>query len=139
LDCLDLEREPGDDVVGELDGGLLVAGVVDAQHPQPSAVVDGGVLVVLLAPGPGSRGRGLSGSRLCWCGGDGGDELHVDLNVVAGQLLLLPLPPPVLRLVPLPGRQPVHPPALEDPPHPESLIWMSWYRFRYIAIFAGPK
>jgi hypothetical protein len=35
LDRLYLEREPGDDVVGELDRGLLVVAVVDPQHPQP--------------------------------------------------------------------------------------------------------
>ena len=50
--------------------------------------------------------------------GDRGDELDVDLDALAGQLLLIPLPPPVLRLVPLRGRQPVHAQALEDPPHP---------------------
>ena len=35
LDCLHLEGQPGDDVAGELDRGLLVVvPVIDAQHPQ---------------------------------------------------------------------------------------------------------
>src|SRR4029453_14616865 len=47
LDDLDPEREPLQQVVEELDGGLLVATVIDAQHAEPGAVVDGGELVVL--------------------------------------------------------------------------------------------
>ena len=47
LDDLDPEREPLQEVVEELDGGLLVAPVIDAQHAQAGAVVDGGELVVL--------------------------------------------------------------------------------------------
>ena len=47
LDDLDPEREPLQHVVQELDGRLLVALGVDAQHAQAGAVVDGGELVVL--------------------------------------------------------------------------------------------
>lgn len=52
LDDLDVERELLEDVVDELDRGLLVVAVVDPQHPDPGAVIDRGVLVLLLA-GPG--------------------------------------------------------------------------------------
>jgi hypothetical protein len=37
------------------------------------------------------------------------DELHVDLQLVAGTLLLLPLPAQRPALVPLGGRQPFNP------------------------------
>jgi hypothetical protein len=47
LDDLDPKREPLQQVVQELDGGLLVAPVIEAQHSEPGAVVDGGELVVL--------------------------------------------------------------------------------------------
>ena len=57
-----MEGEPLQDVVGELDGGALVEAWVDAQDPEPGAVVDGGELVVLAGLGAG----------------DGGDEFDVD-------------------------------------------------------------
>jgi hypothetical protein len=41
LDHLDRERELGEEVVEELDGGVLVAAGIDPQHPQLGAVVDG--------------------------------------------------------------------------------------------------
>jgi hypothetical protein len=104
LDDLDQEREALEDVVDEADGGLLVEGRVDAQHPQPGAVVDGGELVVLAL--------GLGGA------GQGGDELDVDLDLVAGQLLLGASPAPVQPLVALRGGQTVHVQPFEDPPHP---------------------
>ena len=49
LDHLDAERQLLQDVVEELDRGLLVVARVDPQHPEPGAVVDRGELVVLLA------------------------------------------------------------------------------------------
>jgi hypothetical protein len=55
LDHLDPEWQPLKHVVDKLDRGLLVQRRVDAQHPQPSAVVDRGELVEP-APGPGRRG-----------------------------------------------------------------------------------
>jgi hypothetical protein len=76
LDDLDWEGQLLEDVVDEADRGGLVEPVVDAQDPQPDAVVDRGELVVL-APHAG----------------DGGDELHIDLDPVAGLRLLIPLPP----------------------------------------------
>jgi hypothetical protein len=50
--------------------------------------------------------------------GDGFDELDIDLDLVAGQRLLVALPPPVVGLVTLVGREPVEVEAFEDPPHP---------------------
>ena len=85
LDGLDPEREPLEEVVEELDGGGLVALGVDAQHPDAGAVVDGGELVVLF----GGHAR------------NGGDELDVDLHLVAGLGLLVALPPLFVALVSL--------------------------------------
>jgi hypothetical protein len=65
------------------------------------AVVDGGELVVLL-------GLWGVGKRL--------DELHVDLDPVAGQGLLIALPAAVVALVPLGGGQAVELQPLEDAP-----------------------
>jgi hypothetical protein len=47
LDDLYPEGEPLQQVVEELDGGLLVAAVIGAQDSEPGAVIDGGELVVL--------------------------------------------------------------------------------------------
>ena len=44
---LTAERQLGYDLVDECDGGFLITAGVGAQHPQPSAVT-GGELVVLL-------------------------------------------------------------------------------------------
>ena len=46
------------------------------------------------------------------------DELHVELDPVAGQRLLIALPPAVIALVALGGRQAVELEPLEDAPHP---------------------
>ena len=73
---------------------------VDPQHADAGAVIDRGVLVVLLA-GPGERF----------------DELDVDLDAVAGQRFLVAFPASVVALVALRGRQPVQVEALEDAPH----------------------
>jgi hypothetical protein len=78
LDHLDPERQPLKHVVDEADRGGLVEPVVDAQHPQPGAVVDGGELVEL-APGPPEWGAVGGGQRL--------DELDVALHPVTGQQL----------------------------------------------------
>jgi hypothetical protein len=53
----------------------LVAALVDTQDPQPGAVVDGSELVIALA---------RAFERL--------DELHVNLDLVARQRLLVALP-----------------------------------------------
>ena len=104
LHTLDLEGQSRHDVVDEADRGLLVAAWVGAQDSEPGAVVDGGELVVLLAP------QTLLAK--------GFDELHVDLQLVPGPLLLIPLPPQAMTLVPLGGGQPVQPEPFQDPPHP---------------------
>jgi hypothetical protein len=110
LDHLDPERKLIQQEVGELDRGLLVELVVDPQHPQPGAVVDGGELVILLA----ARARQRR------------DELDVDLDGVTRHRLLIPFPLAIVALVPLGGREAVKVQALEDPPHPDWLIWTSW-------------
>jgi hypothetical protein len=58
----------------EGDGGVLVEPVIDPQHPDAGAVVDGGELVVLVPARAGQRG----------------DELDVDLDGAAGLRLLIP-------------------------------------------------
>jgi hypothetical protein len=47
---------------------------------------------------------------------DGLDELHVDLDSVSGERLLVALPAGLVTLVALRARQAVHLEALEDPP-----------------------
>ncbi len=49
LDGLDLEGQPVENQVNELDGSLLVEPLIDPEHAKPSAVVDRGVLVEPLA------------------------------------------------------------------------------------------
>jgi hypothetical protein len=44
LDFLDLERQPGKDVVEELDSGLLVGPRIGPKDAQSGAIVDRGVL-----------------------------------------------------------------------------------------------
>ena len=90
LDHLDSEGQFGEEIVEELDGGLLVAFRVDAQHPEPGAVVDGGELVETF-PSPSDRG----------------DELDVDLDGVAGLEFLIAFPPFLIGLVFLGDGQPV--------------------------------
>ncbi len=88
LDQVDLEGQLLEDVVKEPDGGLLIQAIEDLENPEPSAVIDRGVLVVLLA-------HAL----------DGLDELDVDLNGVAWALLLVALPALDVALVALRRRQ----------------------------------
>jgi hypothetical protein len=73
LDLLDLERQPRQDVVEELDRGLVVRAGIDPQDAQPSAVVDRGVLIEL----------SLS---LVGVGSDRLDELDIDLELVTRPL-----------------------------------------------------
>jgi hypothetical protein len=100
LDDFDLEGEPFEQVVEELDGGLLVTAWIRPKHSDPGAVVDGGELVVLLAP----RAP------------DGLDELHVHLDPLARELFLVALVAVLVALVALRGREPRHPELVEDPP-----------------------
>ena len=102
LDDLDLEREPLRDVVYERDCCALVGLGVDAQHPQPGAVVDGGELVVPLGRDPV----------------DGSDEPDVDLHPVARPLFLVALRALGAALVALVRRQPAEPQPVQDAPHP---------------------
>src|ERR1039458_5943767 len=84
LDHHDAEGQLLEHVVDELDGGLLVEVVVDPEHPEPGAVVDGGELVVLLARAPDRR-----------------HELHVDLDPMTRLGLLVALPALLVAFVPL--------------------------------------
>ena len=85
------ERQPPQDVVDEADRRALVAGVVDLEHANARAVVDGRELI-----------EALSGAR------DPLEELHVHLQAVARLRLLVSLPALPVRPVLLIGRQPVH-------------------------------
>ena len=86
-------------MVEELDRGDLVVLRIDPQHPQPGAVVDRGVLVVLLRSGAS----------------DGFDELDVDLDLMARQRLLVAFPAAIVGLVALVGRQPVESETFQNP------------------------
>jgi hypothetical protein len=54
------------------------------------------------------------------------DEFDVDLQSLAGALVLAALPAQHSPLVAPGGWQPVHPVAFQDPPHPEVEIVTSW-------------
>jgi hypothetical protein len=122
LDRLDPERQPGQDLVEEPDRGRLVAAVVGAQDADPVAVVDGRVLVVLLA-GAGQRR----------------DELDLDLDAGAGLRLLVPLPAVLVAAVPLRRGSRLMSRRCRMRQIPDGLSTRSWYRSRYIAILCGPK
>lgn len=94
------------DVVDELDGGLLVELRVDTQDSQAGAVVDRGELVVLVASASPTGGAS-----------EGLDELDVDLYVVTGALLLVAFPPPVVPLVALRARDPADVQPFQDAPY----------------------
>ena len=87
LDRLDLERQLGEEVVEELDRGLLIAAGIDAKDPESGAVVDSRELIEAF---PSSTNRG--------------DELDVHLDSVAWLLLLVALPSFLVALVPLGDR-----------------------------------
>lgn len=90
--ALDLAVEPGRhrtdvhvtdvDLVRKVDRGVLVAGVVDLEHPDACAVIDGREL-----------GTGASSSR------DTLEELHVHLQPVALQRPFVTLPALPVRLM----------------------------------------
>ena len=101
LDHLEPEGQLLEHVVDELDGGLLVEVVVDAEHAKAGAVVDRGELVVLAFGAAGGR-----------------HELHVDLDSMPRLGLLVALPALLVALVALRRRQAAHIEALEDPPDP---------------------
>ena len=135
LDDFDFEGQSPQDVVDELDGGLLIALRVDPQHAQPSAVVDRGELVVLAPPPRSSRGTGraagsgagrAAGGGAGCGGGQRFDELDVDLDPVAGLLFFVALPLAVAPLVALRGGQPVETRRLRMRQTPDLLTATSW-------------
>ena len=124
LDLVDGEGQFGQYVVDEGVGCWLVVARVGPQHAEPRAVVDRRVLVVAL----------LAALLTEWL-----DELHVDLQLVAGALFLVALPPGFAALVALRAGASVHAGAVQDPPDTEGLILIWWYRCKYIEILLGPK
>ena len=96
MDLFDLEWEFLENVIEKLDCGELVVLRVDLQDSQPCAVIDRGVLVVLLFAGAG----------------DGFDELDVDLYLMSWERLLVAFPAAVVGLVSLVGGEPVEVEAL---------------------------
>src|SRR5262245_47839344 len=108
LELMPAVRAPGvntegellDDIVQEGDGVLLSVAAIDLEGPHPGRIVDRRVLV---APDPLAL-RALQGQ-----------ELHVDLDVMARDLLLVAVS--VHRAPPDPGGEPVQPMALEGPVH----------------------
>ncbi len=101
LDAHDLEGQLLEDVVDELDRALLAEPVVEAKNADARAVVDRGELVVPLA-----------------CALQGGDELHVNLDLVAGLGLLVALPALGVAPIALGARQPAETQTPQDPPDP---------------------
>src|SRR5258708_1585840 len=78
LDDENAERKPPQHLIDEANGRGLVAGVVDLQHADPGAIIDGGELI-----------QALLGAR------DPLEELHVQLQAMSrlGLLVALPSPP----------------------------------------------
>lgn len=73
------------------------------KHPQASAIIDRGVLVVTL---------------LLPCLAERFNELHIDLQGGPRSLLLVALPSGVFAFVALRRRQPAQADLLQNPPHP---------------------
>ena len=88
LDDQDTEGQTTKDLIHELDGGALIAGVVNLEDADTRAVVDGGELIQAL----------LS----AW---DPLEELHIQLQPMSGLRLLIALPGLTLPLMLLIGRQ----------------------------------
>lgn len=122
LDRLDTERQLFQRVVEELGRCDLVLFVVDAQHPDAGAVVNGGVLVVLSA-------RVTHPS----------EESHIHPDLLPRLGLLASLPALLVGSVSLRGRGVFIPRRLRTRPTRDGLIAMSRYRLRYIEILCGPK
>ena len=75
LNDVDAERQPTQDLVDELDGRPLIAGVVDLEHANAGAVVNGGELIQSLLG---------AGNTL--------EELHIQLQAKARLLLFIARP-----------------------------------------------
>jgi hypothetical protein len=100
LDDHDPEGEPPPYLVHELDRRRLVAAVVDLEHPDAGAIVDGSELV-----------EATSGAR------DALEELDVHLQPMAGLGLLVALPALFVRTMLLVRRQSAQAVAHEEPMH----------------------
>src|SRR5688572_23789297 len=84
-------------LVDELDGGSLVARIEDFEDPDPRAIVNG---------------RELKQSSAC--AGNPLEELHIYLQTVPRDQLLVSLPTFPIRSMLLICRQPIHSVALQD-------------------------
>jgi hypothetical protein len=91
LDYEHSEGKPSDDLVHEADGRLLVADVVDFEHTDARAVIDGRELI-----------EAFLGTRYSL------KEFHVDLQAMARLRLLVSVPGTARWLALLINRQPVH-------------------------------
>ena len=100
LDDEHSKRQTTEHFVDEPDGGALVARVVDLQDPNSGAIVNGGELIE-----PPARP------------GNSFQELHIELQSVTRQWLLIALPPFPVRSVFLIRRQTVQAMPLEDAMH----------------------
>ena len=91
LDHLDAEGQAAEDIIDELDGRPLIAGLEDFQDADPGAIVDRGELI---EPSAGAR------NPL--------EKLNVHLEAMARLRFLVTRPPVCVPPVLLIGGQPVH-------------------------------
>jgi len=91
LDHFRTERQPRENFVDELNRGLLLAFLIELQHPEAGAIIDGRVLIV-----PSSSSR------------DPRKELHIELDAMTRFRLLIPLPSLGMPLIPLILREAIH-------------------------------
>lgn len=107
LHLLDLERQLRQDMVDELDRGLLAVLRVCPEHRRPGAVVDGCALVVaLLLAGVAERF----------------DELHINLQRVLWALFPVSFPFGVFAFVTLRSRQPPQTHSVQDVPYARGAV-----------------
>ena len=97
---MNAKRQALSDFVDESDCRALVARVVDLQHANPRAIVDGGELIQSLA---------RAGNAL--------EELDVQLEPMAWPWFLIPLPTLAMRPMLLVRGEPVHPVTFENAVH----------------------
>jgi hypothetical protein len=100
LHHVDAKRQTSKNFVDEQDRRALIARIVDLQHTNPSAIVDGRELKE-----PASRA------------GNSFQELHIQLQSMAGLRLFVALPALAVRLVLLIRRQPRHAVPRQDAMH----------------------
>jgi hypothetical protein len=75
LDHFRMERQSRENIIDELNRGFLIASLIDLQHPNARAVIDGRILIM-----PPS------------CSRNPRQELHIELDPMTGFMLLISLP-----------------------------------------------